>query len=115
MPSGRVEIVWPPQLLHRSRLPASGTVRVSGSRSRAKNREARAARATSMSPLNDDPVQRLFQQIQLEPSANTMRLTTARTSAERPQLAHAAMTERTPFKRMLASVIGSKPRIKVHP
>ena len=29
------------------------------------------------------------------------------TSVERPQLAHAAMTERTPFKRMLASVIGS--------
>ena len=30
------------------------------------------------------------------------------TSVERPQLAHDAVTERTPFKRMLARVIGSK-------
>ena len=33
----------------------------------------------------------------------------------RPQFAQAAVTARTPFKRMLASVIGSKPRITVHP
>ena len=53
----------PPQLLQRSRLPASGTVRVSGRRS-------------------------------------------TLTSAERPQFAHDALTERTPFKRMLARVMG---------
>ena len=61
--AGRVEIVLPPQLLQRSLLPVSGTVRVSGRRS-------------------------------------------TLTSAERPQLAHAAMTERTPFKRMLPRVMG---------
>ena len=33
------------------------------------------------------------------------------TSAERPQFAQAAMTERTPFKRMLARVIGG-PRLE---
>jgi hypothetical protein len=56
-------MVLPPQLLHRRRLPVSGTVRVSGSRS-------------------------------------------TLTSAERPQLAHEAVTLRTPFWRMLARVIG---------
>ena len=55
--AGRAEIVLSPQLLQRRRLPTSGTVRVSGSRS-------------------------------------------TLTSAERPQLAHAAMTKRTPFWRI---------------
>ena len=56
-------MVFPPQLLHRRRLPVSGTVRVSGRRS-------------------------------------------TLTSADRPQLAQAAVTERTPFWRMFARDIG---------
>jgi hypothetical protein len=59
----------------------------------------------------------LLQQSRL-PASKTVRVSDSRstlTSAERPQLAHDAMTVRMPFKRMFASVIGSKPRIRVHP
>jgi hypothetical protein len=65
-------MVLAPHWLQRRRWPASGTVRVSGSRS-------------------------------------------TLTSAERPQFAHDAMAMQTPFWRMLASDMGLKPRIRVHP